>query len=344
MKSAVWLLILVHFVSTLSSIEPLGGPKWCNIHNIFNGSWSYGDIIHVNSNPYASCPATLKTISKTTLRDQPAKWSCLNSSYYSASYSPFQCALRSINHSLKLLEGKHLVFIGDSLMGEIYISISCLAERMNLHDSLTFQFIHELFLRPDFPCDPQCITNSTFRRQQINSGLIHSCFQCPNGTKIYFNQSYVSNPKYWPQKVKTSKATSVLLSVGAWFNYYHLMYQPIAIYKQTLLRNVPIFHHFKRLGVLFYWLDVPPMPSCNEAWCKLFGWELFEQFNIIAREILEPAGVIFLNTSQATKERKDFDLNITDPFRLHWCNPGPDTVPELLNQFYLHLLTHHLGL
>ena len=185
------LFLLLNF---LSSGEPLPDPHWCTLQNIFNGSWTYGEIIRVPSNPYASCPLTLRTISTTTLRDQPMKWSCLNSSYYSATYSPSHCALRSLNYSLKLLQGKHLIFIGDSLMSEIYISLSCLAEQMNLHHSLTFQFIHELFLRPDFPCDSQCVTNSTFLHEQRNSGLIHSCFQCANGTKTYFNQSYGSNP------------------------------------------------------------------------------------------------------------------------------------------------------
>lgn len=336
-------IFLIFLPSRILSTERLENNYWCNLHNIFHGSWEYGKTIYVTPNPYHSCPKLLKKISTTTLRDQPGKWSCLNSSYYSAKYSPYNCDIRSLSTSLKLLQGKHLTFIGDSLMGEIYIALSCTAERLGLHNSITFQFIHELFLRPDFPCDSKCLTNSTFREQEIHSGLINACFQCTNGTKTYFNQSYIHNPKFWPSKVLSSNTTSVLISIGAWYNYYHLMYQPLHMYRQTLIRNIPIFHHMKRLGILLYWLDVPPMPTCYESWCKLFGWELFEEFNQIARELLEPNGVIFLNTSQITKPRKDYDLNITDPFRLHWCNPGPDTIPELLNQIYLHLLSHHLG-
>jgi hypothetical protein len=336
---------------------------FCNLHNIFNGSWTYGDIIHVPSNPYQHCPLTLQSLSQTTLKDQPNKWSCLNSSYYSARYSPYSCEIRSLSHSLKLLSNHHLTFIGDSLMGEMYIALSCAIEQHNrpppsppLHSpyspirhpppqSLTLQFIHELFLRPDFPCHPKCLTNFTFREEQKHSGLIHQCFQCSNGTQTFFNQSYLHNPKYWPSKVKNSNTTSVLLSVGAWYNYFHHIYQPLVVYTQTLQKNLPIIHQLKfHHGILFYWLDVPPMPSCSEEWCQLFGWDLYEKFNFIAKKILEPAGVIFLNTSQFTRARKEFDSNITDLFHLHWCNPGDDTVPVMLMEMYLHLLTHHLGL
>jgi hypothetical protein len=339
-------LSFLFFLTVASTELPSHPPDlYCNLQNIFNGSWTYGDIINVPSNPYHHCPNTLQSISETTLKDQPAKWSCLNSSYYSAHYSPSSsCHIRSISHSLKLLSHRHLIFIGDSLMGEMYIALSCAAEQYSLHHSLTLQFIHELFLRPDFPCHPLCLTNTTFLHQQIQSGLFHQCFQCSLGIRTFFDQSYLHNPKYWPYKVQTSNATSVLVNVGAWYNYFHQMIQPLETYTQTLQKNLPIFHHLKQHGVIFYWLDVPPMPSCSEDWCQLFGWDLFEKFNLIAKRILEPAGVIFLNTSQITRSRKEFDWNITDPFHLHWCNPGDDTVPVMLMELYLHLLTHHLRL
>ena len=314
--------------------------EFCTISNIFNGSWSYGSKYFVPSNVYKNCPLLRHHLISSVLSDQPRKWACHNGSYYEAKFINLNCKIKSIHQSLRELQGKHLTLLGDSLMGQIYISLSCLAEQLGFHNKIKINYIHDLFLRPDVPCDPRCITNSTFCNEQRNSGIFNACFQCPYGIYREFNNSYEFKSNYWPTKVRLSNTTSLILGIGAWYNNFHQIMSPIETYSNTLQRNVLILNNLTKLGIKIYWIDTPPMPSCNIL-CLGYGWSIFNEYNNIAREIFNSTQIIYLNTSQVTGKRKFYDRNIT-PDYLHWCNPGHTTIPEFLGQIYLHLLSESL--
>ena len=72
---------------------------------------------------------------------------------------------------------------------------------------------------------------------------------------------------------------------------------------------------------------------------QYFGWDLFEGYNRIAKELLEPYGVHYLDTMSAIGPRKQHDINIAGEERhLHWCNPGPATIPKFIGNMFMHLL------
>jgi hypothetical protein len=73
----------------------------------------------------------------------------------------------------------------------------------------------------------------------------------------------------------------------------------------------------------------------------LFGWNYFDRFNEIAKELLEPIGVIAIDSGKSIKKRKEIDIYLSftaDAYYLHYCNLGHNMIPEYIMTTILHLI------
>jgi hypothetical protein len=71
----------------------------------------------------------------------------------------------------------------------------------------------------------------------------------------------------------------------------------------------------------------------------LYGYALFATYDEMARDFFASSRVKFLNISRATSERK-----VVDPASsgdgLHWCNWASTSVPQMIVNKILHMLSH----
>ena len=92
-------------------------------------------------------------------------------------------------------------------------------------------------------------------------------------------------------------------------------------------------------GVTVYWVDLPPRLGGKEGW----EWGLFSKKNEMARELLEPFGLTYLETGPALLRRIiDEKAVFGDEYLttgLHWCSPGPYAAPTHILTLIMHDLT-----
>ncbi len=186
--------------------------EYCSFSNVFNGTWKYDQLTPLNNNPYNECPHFVSNVLNVTrIRDYYNKYSCVGKPYLKAKYETNNCSLLSLKSSIKMIKSqtrkshqKQIVFVGDSLMSQVFISASCYLDS-NLHQStlstkvvkhptnspdsfiinyptfLNVTYILDLFLRTDYPCEPECLgANSTFRDSMLKS-MFSACYACPYG-------------------------------------------------------------------------------------------------------------------------------------------------------------------
>ena len=326
------LILFQLFVVTASTYGICGDAS-----SLYNGTWKFGDKIEVTENkPYSTCPQTLYTVQQNwAIRDHPQKWSCMNKTYIAAEFQSSSCHTLSLKDSFRHIGKTHITFLGDSLIGQLYIASMCAAEKEGISsDHLEFHYLHETLLRSDLPCAPRCITDAAYRNQSL---LIHPCFACFDGIKRHFEADFYNLSKFWPLKV-LHNTSALILGAGAWYNAYRSLINASSVYNDTLQKIGPFLGKLKKeRGINVFWLDLPPMANQSLIHPD-FGWQQFLQYNQAARFFLEPFGVIYLDTSSATRIRKYKDPNITDSSFLHWCNPGRDTVPLFQARSIFHIL------
>jgi hypothetical protein len=199
-----------------------------------------------------------------------------------------------------------------------------------------------MFLRPDVPCDSRCVDRE-FHQAENDRGLISRCFSCyPNGSVRDFSPATYWNRPYWPSKI-SRKTTSVLVGVGAWYNLYHQLLDPMQALNETFHIVGPLFEAIRANGTEIYWLDLPPMilPQKNSIDNHLqYAWRNFSAYNRLAKESLTPYGVVYMDTESILRPRKTLDPSLTADL-LHWCIPGDSSVPMFILRLYFHLLSRH---
>ena len=316
--------------------------EYCNRKNIYFGEWEYREPTIIHKNPYLSCPRTLKRVlNNFMINNQPDAYSCVNKTYLPAKYIPIsKCFIRSIVSSLHLLSKRkrQIYFVGDSLMSQLYIAFLCNSEIYGYFDKISTTLIFDTFLRPDIPCDPRCLSDKHFLEQEHKKGIHQMCWSCADGVFNEFNESFATMKKFWPGRVR-SDGTNLVIGTGAWYNSYRKFIQPDYYYNETLDRIIPILEDIIQTSNIstVHWLDLPPMKPIPPQ-TDIFGRNNFITFNKYAELKFSNTNITYLNTANATKQRKFHDLNITDKFRLHWCNPGHDMIPTFQIQTYLHLM------
>jgi hypothetical protein len=309
----------------------------CNKGNIFVGNWSYHEIITINqqTNPFQFCPNALKMISHDLiLKDHPQKWACWNSSYYDATFHPAYCQWMGLHDVFLKLKGKRIAFVGDSLSGQLFIAALCGLESSGFDfDHTEFKYYASAMLRPDLPCDPECLKNPKYVDP---SGFILPCLACPDGIFWPFNGSFASYPHYWISKI-TPNTSAIVIGTGAWYNVWKKLTDPMASFRETVDKLAPIFYDFiHHRGIQVFWIDLPPISDFEWEISKLFGWHLYVEYMVYAKQRLEREGVILVESNLAAAPRKLRDNNITN--HIHWCNPGRSTLPLFIDHAIFQLL------
>jgi len=278
------------------------------------GEWHARPSNNLLDDPYMRCPRTLHMISSTTLQDHFVKYSCNESQYSSSHFIPRHCELfkfhKSFTYFLNATNNpRGLTLVGDSIMGQLYIAVHCLAEAAGFNAS-NIKFIHDVFLRKDIPCASNC-TNAAFRTQ---NNSFHPCMGCPtDGIKLDINDM-INDKRMWHRRISFTSGI-VVLSSGAWFTNFPGIIDSNPVYKETLAFTGSIISNMTK-KFSFYWIDLPP------AWDFMkykFGedWELHTGRNEIARDVLKGFNITFLNTTQATVKRCKSDPRVKhDP--IHW--------------------------
>lgn len=237
---------------------------------------------------------------------------------------------------------KRIVYIGDSLVTETYLAAKCLLEHHHLTSYIDVSYSGEVFLRDDIPCDPMCINNATMYLP-YQGQLRNPCWACADG-RLRTWAEFVKRPSSWVNRVPND-TIAVVMGGGTWYNGYKGLIDPSAAYYDTLSKLRPILKEWiTDRGITVFWQGlVPTIPeqlvSLNVT--ELYGWAYFDEKDLMAKTMLEPIGVQFVNVSALTRERKRMDIKLNaDP--IHWCNPGVHSIPAFLNHVYFHLLASRL--
>lgn len=176
----------------------------------------------------------------------------------------------------------------------------------------------DIFLRGDIPCDPRCLTDPAFRQQEM-IGLRHPCFACLEKDPRDFS-NYASNPEEWHHRLPTD-TTAIIIGSGAWYNLYKGIMNSTFTYAETLHALGPVFLHLQKTrGIDTFWHGLPPHNiniSVQNSSDYGYEWIFFTEKDYIAKTILEPYGVTFLDTDRLTKARKARDPWVAAD-GLHW--------------------------
>ena len=218
----------------------------------------------------------------------------------------------------------------------------------NRNKSRTFQspweFLPDLYYRPDYPCASECFTNETFRlvESRVQSPRIDSCQKC-NVSRITGIGAY---SEYWKRYI-TNRTKVIILSFGAWFNRAKGVDEPEMEYIATVKLLAKVLASYIHNGVIVVWIGLPiiPPPPRDPVYVSIFhdyGWDLYESYNKAAQNILKPIGVIYVdNLSSLLQQRVIRDSKVA--LLNHWCNPGITAVPSFINQVIFHFVAMHVS-
>lgn len=288
---------------------------------LFNSTWSYSPPLR-REYPWRMCPETEQFAhTNTTLTHQHATFSCLKQKYRKAHFLTPGCNVLPLKESLHALQahGTKITYVGDSLSMQPYISLRCASEWFHVPKYQDISFQVDVFLRGDIPCDPRCLTDPAFRNNNTIHPLRHPCFACRDkDPRIFVN--YASSPEEWHHKLPNA-TTALIIGSGAWYNSFKGIINSTVTYTETLSVLGPILQDLKRTrNIETFWQGLPPHNmNLSTANSSMWGyeWIYYPEKDALAKSILEPYGVVFIDTDKLTKERKARDPLVAAD-GLHW--------------------------
>lgn len=305
----------------MSYLSLLGVLALCSNADIHqNGSWSFHSKMSMAYDPWKSCPQTDSYVmADKYLTDEKEKFSCIGKPYRRAVFHSGHCRLLKYEESLQAIKNNNvrIAYVGDSILNSLYLSGLCTSEHFLTPVFNSTVFIQDLFLRNDFPCDDRCITNSTFRTQQA---FKHPCWSCRDGIRKSYS-AFQHDPNSWHNKIAQHNVTALVISTGVWYNIFQGLMNSTDTYIETLTTIGPIFQKLLQIhGIDVFWIGLPPHnQDIKTAVAEDYGyeWLLFDEKDRIAKSILEPYGVTFIEPGSLLKRRKKLDPSIS-PDGLHW--------------------------
>lgn len=308
---------MVNVTSFLLSVLPL-----CTYREIeTNGSWVFPKALPRKAGSWDSCPSTLLHARNSKfIADDRKKFSCNGHNLFAARFQQRGCDLQTLEQSTKILamNRKKIVYVGDSLMRQLYVSSLCSGEYGHTLNQSQVLYVPDLFLRNDIPCDPRCASDTKLRQQK---SLVHPCWACrKTGIKQNFS-NYLEDANAWHHKLPQQDFSALIIGSGAWYNTFKGIMNSTSTYMETLHAIGPIFQHLKTTRAIeIFWVGLPPHIfnlTTTNASTYGYEWIYFEHKDAIAKDILTPYGVTFIDTNVLTKPRK-----LRDPFiaadGMHW--------------------------
>jgi hypothetical protein len=226
------------------------------------------------------------------------------------------------------------MFIGDSLVSQTFMTASCFQEMFSFH-GLHLDKIFESFLRNDIPCLPECLSNVTFR--EFNRNLWYSpCSACADGIRGNFTE-YLNSPDAWMNRIPED-TLAIVMGSGPWYSDWKGIHHSNLVFEETMKMISPtITKLIHKRKIIVIWQGLPPMKFDGYVPISNYDWNHYPAKDSLARKILEPLGVHFLNVSNLIYERKFHDRNISSD-GLHWCHPGVESVSAFLYQLILQII------
>jgi len=320
----------------------LSALPFCSYREIeTNGSWVFPKALPRKAGSWDACPSTqLYTRNSRYMADDRKKFSCSGQNFQVAKFATTGCEIMQTNQSTTKLshQRRKIVYVGDSMMRQLYVSSLCSGEYCHSLNHSQVHYVPDLFLRNDIPCDPRCATDIKFRQQKT---FKHPCWACrKTGIKQNFS-NYLTDTQTWHHKLPKEDIGALVIGSGAWYNSFQGIMNSTSTYMETLHAIGPILHDLNaKRGIEIFWVGLPPHNfNLTTANASMYGyeWIYFEQKDAIAKHILTPYGVTFVDTNVLTKSRKLKDPGIAAD-GIHWCNPGADSIPTFLNRIIFHLL------
>lgn len=224
-----------------------------------------------------------------------------------------------------------IVFIGDSLAGQLSQTVACEAgvkrDDWSHWPKISTYHSQSFYLTNSLPCSDKCVDSGW---RQANSRQNQACAACPvDGRQQPFS------PPTWAHHDRN--ACALVIGSGAWFSPAKDVTDPVQEYRNMLANIKPLLCNMTRPVV---WLGLPPCaPGCNDKWNnKSNGWYNFADFDQEAASTLAQC-VTFLNVSAATGARKAVDPAVSSD-GLHWCENGHDSVLRFIVKLIFDKLLH----
>ena len=294
----------------------------CNYREIENnGLWVFPKSLPHKVAAWDSCPETqLQIRNQRQSSDDRSKFSCQGQIIKSAYYKTDGCDMLSLEQSSKAIahSNKKLVYVGDSLIRQLHTAALCSGEDCQSLNRTQMKLITDLFLRSDIPCDPRCAVDKEFRKQRK---FLHPCWACRrDGIKKDFKGNLV-DPTAWHRKLPKEDTLGLVINSGAWYNSFKGVMNSTATYAETLHTVGPILQNLREMrNIEVFWVGLPPhifdLTTTNSSTYG-YEWIYYGEKDKVAKDILSPYGVTFVNTDVLTKPRK-----LRDPFiaadGIHW--------------------------
>jgi hypothetical protein len=174
--------------------------EFCSANQLFQGSWTYGkhtdtseqfpaaNTVHdMVAASYQHCPRTRNRIKSSTwmaLENQVEDYSCDPGLLIPAQFEPSHCrimhehqAISHIRQSLGLInstKNSHrpitVLFLGDSIGGQLLVALDCVLHEKNLAQYVNLLYAPEYLFRRDIPCEHNCTLpgeeGEKYRQQQ----------------------------------------------------------------------------------------------------------------------------------------------------------------------------------
>lgn len=246
------------------------------------------------------CPNTART---------PATPKQATHHYQIAEYiSPHRAHLYTMAEAISILSARfpmplNVAYIGDSLFRQRFFAGMCIAELDNL--SMQSEHIHSRWLG-DNPCGchPQNNTDTHYTGNNYA--------RC-EGTDAQDKWEFLT------------RSSIITFGAGPWFSQWFLgCFSEEGLeeaYGRMLTAQIPLMKRYIEAGKLVFWFGLPYAVSTVHD----YSHHTFRSRNMMAKRILEPAGVTVIDAYDLVRERvvQDPRCKCDD---LHFCGFGPHSV------------------
>ena len=339
-----WMVVCLHSLKSVDvirgtpgepGVDPDPGGKslpLCDASSMFiRGRWEFSnsksDSLEMAS--YDACPG-VKSHLTSSQREHLVTY--LGRPFVPAHFVVISCKVFSFAESAsivsKWLGGRSLVFVGDSLTGQMQVGTGCALEKrestsiiskwLGDRHHITIKNVLELTLLHGLRCHPTCVRDSEFRITKS-----HLCEDCLPDSKSDLEHLFP-----WLKRMYSTNVGVVVLNAAAWFLPIKGVTNATHSYQQMSIQLRPVLKKLAARKVV--------------VWVNLLSINpLFQSFQQPIRSALKDTGVLFLDVADVSRDRIALDNRSTVDGQ-HHANPSDYGIPTFVGQSLLHILARHI--
>ena len=263
-------------------------------------------------------------------------------SFLHTTFSHKSCHIMTIIQSHKCLQNKlinnnnnnfiHIHFVGDSLGGQILVSLRCEFERLNISNVIITRYFENTFLKNIYSSYHWLHHLPRLSHEYNHTSLSTVINKRNNNNNNYSNNYYYNNNNNYKNRINPLPSI-IIFDTGAWYNTTEL----ISKYPDALRQLVVEVGPLAAEGVLLVWLALPP--ARHSKWPFLNSPCIdFDVKNQIARDILIHNGYLYFDENNALESRLKVDSDVMMEDGVHWRSPAVSSVPSFLARALLHFI------